>query len=456
MPDQRPSNALGEETDSDPYANVAPPRHDLEDPYATLAPSASSPFTTPHEVRYFGNFEIEREIARGGMGVVYKAKQSGLNRVVALKMILAGHLAGGAEVDRFRQEAQSAAALDHPGIVPIHEIGHHEGQHFFAMAFIDGPSLASRVATGPLPPRKAARIVLKIAEAVHFAHGRGVVHRDLKPANVLLDADDNPKITDFGLAKKVDAEAGLTMTGQVMGTPSYMPPEQASGEQASPAADIYSIGAILYCLLTGRPPFLASNVTETLIQVVEKEPVSPRQLVLNLDRDLETICLKCLQKAPHRRYTDAAELAVDLGNWLEGRPIIARPVGRFERFIRWSRRRPGIFFPSSLLAVLLVLVIQTFADHPEMIRTVRDSAARHMGGALILACLIGTVFGFAYALKNHVGRRIVPEAIHVGYVYLILTVISGGIGVSLAIFGDLILKWSCGVSVDEWFRRMLL
>jgi WD40 repeat protein/tRNA A-37 threonylcarbamoyl transferase component Bud32 len=306
-------------------------------------------------VRYFGNYELQREIARGGMGVVYKARQVKLNRPVALKMILAGNLAGEAEVRRFYLEAEAAANLDHPGIVPIYEVGQHEGQHYFSMGFVEGQSLAYRVAEGPLPPREAAALMVQIAEAVQYAHEKGVIHRDLKPGNVLLDTQGRPKVTDFGLAKQLQSDSGLTASGQVMGTPSYMPPEQAQGRtDIGPLADVYSLGAMLFCLLTSRPPFQADNVMETLKQVLEQDPPAPRSLNAAIPIDLETIAQKCLQKDPHRRYGSARELAEDLNRYLAGEPIRARPVSPAERYWRWARRNPVIATLGGVLTAVLV------------------------------------------------------------------------------------------------------
>jgi WD40 repeat protein/predicted Ser/Thr protein kinase len=314
-------------------------------------------------VRYFGDYELLSEIARGGMGVVYKARQVNLNRVVALKMILAGQLASPEDVKRFYAEAEAAANLDHPGIVPIFEIGAHENQHYFSMAYIEGRSLADRVKDGPLPPREAAELTRKLAEAMAYAHSKGVIHRDLKPANVLLDANGEPKVTDFGLAKKVENDSGLTRTGAIMGTPSYMPPEQAAGktDEVGPLADLYSLGAILYCLLTGRPPFQAANPMDTLRQVLEREPVSISTIYPEIQRDLETICHKCLQKEPAKRYASAQELADDLGRWLRGEPIRARAVSNAERAYRWVKRNPVIsgFAATTTVALLIGTIVSS-------------------------------------------------------------------------------------------------
>lgn len=313
------------------------------------------------QIKYVGEYEIIEEIARGGMGVVFKARQQKLNRTVALKMILAGTLADTADVERFYREARAAGRLKHPNIVPVHEIGEHEGRHYFTMDFVDGNSLAEQIREESLPPRRAAEVVRATAEAVQFAHTQGTVHRDLKPANVLLTADGSPQITDFGLAKmleSVDEEsrAELTATGQILGTPSYMSPEQASGKQelVGPPSDIYSLGAILYACLTGRAPFVADSPVDTLLQVMNKEPVAPRDLNASIPKDVETICLKCLSKAPHQRYGTAGLLAEDLQNFLEGRPVLARPVSATTRIVRWAKRNPAIAALSTLSAVLLL------------------------------------------------------------------------------------------------------
>ena len=282
-------------------------------------------------LRRFGDYELLDEIARGGMGVVFKARQVTLNRIVALKMILAGQLASPADVERFHVEAEAAANLDHPGIVPIFEVGAHEQQHYYSMGFVEGRTLAAWLAEGPLPAIEAARIVRSVCDAVQYAHEQGVIHRDLKPANILLDKDGRPRVTDFGLAKQVHQDSGRTATGQVLGSPAYMPPEQASGrlELIGPSSDVYGLGAVLYALLTARPPFQAPSSAETLRQVIENDPLAPGDLTPGVPRDLSTIVLKCLQKPSSQRYASAAALAEDLQRFLDGRPILARPVGRF-------------------------------------------------------------------------------------------------------------------------------
>jgi WD40 repeat protein len=301
------------------------------------------------------DYEILGVLGRGGMGIVYKARQVPLERTVALKMIGSGAGAGPHELARFRTEARSAARLQHPNIVQIHEVGEYDGRPYLTLEFLDGRSLAQRLGGRPLPAGQAAQLVGTLARAMHYAHGRGVIHRDLKPANVLLAADGTPKITDFGLACRLDAAAGLTQTGVLLGTPSYMAPEQAAGRARAtgPATDVYSLGAILYELLTGRPPFLGETALHTLEQVRSQEPVPPSRLQPGVPRDLETVCLKCLQKEPAKRYATAEALADDLGRFLSGRPIAARRTGAAERAWRWCRRNPAVASLAGALALLL-------------------------------------------------------------------------------------------------------
>jgi tetratricopeptide (TPR) repeat protein len=296
-----------------------------------------------HRVRRVGNYELLQELGRGGMGVVYKAQQAGLNRLVALKMILADVHAGPEELARFRLEAEAVARLQHPHIVQIHEVGEADGRPFFSLEFVEGGSLAAKLHGTPQPARFAARLIETLARAIHFAHERGIIHRDLKPANVLLAADGTPKITDFGLAKRLDNASAQTRSGEVMGTPCYMAPEQAEGrlKDIGASSDIYALAAILYELLTGRPPFNGATAWDTIEQVRTQEPVPPSRLQLNVPRDLETICLKGLRKDPRQRFATSLELAEDLQRYLEGVPIRARPVPAWERGLKWARRRPA-------------------------------------------------------------------------------------------------------------------
>jgi serine/threonine-protein kinase len=291
----------------------------------------------------FSDYEVEGELARGGMGVVYRARQRSLNRPVALKVIRAGEWASAEQVRRFRNEAEMVALLDHPNIVPVHEVGEQAGQLYFSMRLVEGGSLAEHLACFRDDPRAAAGLLATVARAVHHAHQHGVLHRDLKPSNILLDAEGRPHVTDFGLGRRIEVDSSLTQPGALVGTPSYMAPEQTKGQKAAvtTAADVYGLGAILYALLTGRPPFQAENVLDTLVQVREREPQRPRGVNRRVPRDLETICLKCLAKDAERRYGSALALAEDLERFLRGEPIRARRVGMAEHLTKWARRRPA-------------------------------------------------------------------------------------------------------------------
>lgn len=292
--------------------------------------------------RHFGKYELLEELGRGGMGVVYRAWQTDLGRTVALKMILASQYASADELRRFCQEAKAAGGLRHPNIVGVHEVGQQHGQYYFTMDYIAGPTLANRLANGPLPPEDAAACLAAVARAVHYLHTHQIVHRDLKPSNILLEDNGTPFVTDFGLAKLFEEDCQHTRTGTIVGTPSYMAPEQAAGRAgaACPRSDVYSLGAILYETLTGRPPFREANPLDTLVQVLEGEPSLPRHLNPSVPPELEIICLRCLEKNPDHRYATAAALADDLERYLRREPIDARPRGLVPRLRRWVRREP--------------------------------------------------------------------------------------------------------------------
>lgn len=325
---------------------------------------------------YFGDFELVEEIGRGGMGIVYKAHQSSLDRLVAIKMILAGEYSSSDDQARFRAEAEAAARLDHPGIVPVYEVGEHQGRSYFSMKYIEGMTLSQKLGDGPLPSRPSAQILATVAHAIHFAHLHGVLHRDLKPSNVLIDIAGQAHITDFGLAKRIDRaihETGnnnqvtLTHTGQILGTPAYMAPEQATGQRGEigPFSDVYGLGAILYHMLTGRPPFQAASPVDTMIMVLEQDLVPPRVINPIADRDLEMIATRCLQKPPDLRYENAGALADDLDAYLNDEPISARS-GRFghviNRFFRETHHATilenwGLLWMWHSLALLIVCLM---------------------------------------------------------------------------------------------------
>ncbi len=323
------------------------------------AASDTTRFSNPFFLASFGDYELLKEVARGGMGVIYKAKQKSLDRTVAIKVLASGEFASPEYVKRFKAEAAAAAKLQHPNIVAVHEVGQHEGIRYFTMDFVDGPNLSQLMAGRTLAPERAARYLKTLADAIHYAHQQGILHRDLKPSNVLIDPFDEPRVTDFGLARELERESDLTETGQVLGTPGYLPPEQADTTHGrmSPAADVYSLGAILYYMLTARAPFVSGSLRETIRQVLEDEPVPPRLLNPEVPADLETICLKCLQREPNRRYESAAALSEDLRRFMGHEPIVARPVSAVWRFSRWCRRKPAL--ASVWLLVLTLAVVST-------------------------------------------------------------------------------------------------
>lgn len=351
---QAATHGLGQPTDAHLASTVAP-----ASPRITSVPTSSSPPLLSHAD--FPGYELLGELGRGGMGVVYLARQMALNRRVALKVIRSDD-ASPDMVARFRAEAEAVARLQHPHIVQIYEIGvwncGNASSPYFSLELLEGGSLSRLIGGAPLEPQRAAELVRTLAGAVHYAHERGVLHRDLKPSNVLLNADGTPKIVDFGLAKKLDDRSGATRTGDILGTPSYMAPEQALGHRdLGPAADTYALGAILYEALTGRPPFRGATVLDTLEQVRTQEPVPPARLQPTVPRDLNTVCLKCLEKDPRRRYGSSAELADDLDRFLNHRPVRARPVGAVGRLARWARRQPGV--AAALAGVVASLLIGT-------------------------------------------------------------------------------------------------
>ena len=335
--------------------------------HARTLRDANSPRSPANPGQTFGEYELISEVARGGMGVVYRARQTVLDRIVALKMILAGRLANPEDVSRFRSEAAAAGKLQHPNIVAVHDVGEFDGQHYFTMEFIEGASLDQKLAQGPLACRVAARYVRILARAVAYAHKQGILHRDLKPSNILIGSDDEPHVTDFGLAKRLGPESsGQTRTGAIIGTPSYMSPEQAQGksQELGPASDVYSLGAILYELLTGRPPFRAETPLDTVMQVIDNEAVPPRLLNPKIDHDVETICMKCLEKKASLRYPSAEELGADLQRYLDGESIHARSFNVLDRLAhvleRDTRTADFSAWSSMVLAMAAIVGIEHF------------------------------------------------------------------------------------------------
>jgi eukaryotic-like serine/threonine-protein kinase len=373
-------------------------------------PMAREPAPSYHVAagQRFGEYELLAEVARGGMGIVYRARQVALDRVVALKMILAGRLANDDEVQRFRSEAAAAARLQHPNIVAVYDTDVVEGHHFFTMEFIDGASLDRKLADGPLAGKVAARYVRILARAVQYAHKQGILHRDLKPSNILIDANDEPHITDFGLAKKLHGNSGQTRTGAVLGTPSYMSPEQAQGRinELGPACDIYSLGAVLYELITGRPPFRAETPLDTVMQVIDHQPVPPRLLNPKIDHDLETICLKCLEKDPKMRYESAERLGDDLQHFLDGDSINARSFNVIDRLARTLERDQHTADFSAWSSMVLVMAAAVGLEHLAVFALVRfeQPTAYILAARGLLFVSLGCLFW------SHRGRRLLPTS----------------------------------------------
>ncbi|NLS91565.1 MAG: protein kinase [Planctomycetaceae bacterium] len=351
-----------------------------------------------HLPRDFAHFELEEEIGRGGMGVVYKARQKDLDRTVAVKMILDSYLASEEHVRRFHEEARAAARVEHSNIVHIHEVGQWNDQHYFVMEYIEGTSLAEKLCHSTIEPEQAAMLVQRVARAVEHLHQQGIIHRDLKPSNILIDKDGEPHVTDFGLAKLFQKGGQSTATGIIVGTPSYMAPEQAAGksELLGPRCDVYSLGAILYELLTGRPPFQEDRPLDTVMKVLSGEPPLPRSLNRKVPRALELICLKCLAKVPDERYESAAALAEELGRYLKGEPLEVRPPSLVRRIVRWSRREPALATRLGVLGIFFCVQWTNFFVNQNS----ADFAAFHWKALTIIGIWTASAIVFQRCMKS--------------------------------------------------------
>jgi hypothetical protein len=424
-PDQAPADRPAGGPETEPLPAALPPAE-----VPTLAPSGPDMTAEETTCPLVPGYQILSELGRGGMGVVYKARQEGLDRLVALKMILAGSHAGPEHLARFRAEARVIGHLRHPHIVQVYQVGQHEGKPFLALEFADGGSLAQALDGRPWPAERAAALVAKLAAAVHAVHGQGIIHRDLKPGNVLL-IDGEPKVTDFGLAKQVEGgTSGPTATNAALGTPSYMAPEQTGGRnrEVGPAADVYALGAILYELLTGRPPFRADTPLDTMLLVVSEEPPPPRQLCRAVPLDLEKVCLKCLAKRPAERYASAAALADDLRRFCAGEPVSARPPSLLRRFARWRDGHHGTAVALAIAACIWLACFAISALARNFLAAPAFAAALLLfvrptwrtvavaAGALLFLCLFqwvvflrqGTLLGVALALAFEAAQGLVP------------------------------------------------
>jgi eukaryotic-like serine/threonine-protein kinase len=374
---------------------------------------AKRPLPPGLKSRFFGDYEILNELARGGMGVVYRARQLGLNRLVALKMVQSSHLLSDEARLRFRVEIEAVAQLNHPHIVSLYESGEQDGAHYFTMRLVEGGDLSARLKQ-ERPLRERVQLLVKVCRAVHYAHQRGILHRDLKPSNILVDGEGEPHVADFGLAKSLDHDTGFTFTSSVLGSPNYMAPEQASGKirQLTTAVDVYGLGAILYHLLAGRPPFQAKTPIETLRQVLDNDPAPPRSADPQADRDLETIALKCLRKEPGARYGTAEELAQDLERWLAGDPILARPLGPFATVWRWSRRHPAAAALGAALVMALAAIVVGTAIAAVRIQRAEERSAGHLRESFLReasSLRLGSEWG-----HRDEGLRLIGDAVALG------------------------------------------
>jgi eukaryotic-like serine/threonine-protein kinase len=413
------------------------------------ASQASDDIAAAAPAVWFGHFKLLAELGRGGMGVVYKARQKDLDRLVALKMILGNQLASEEQVRRFQVEAQAVARLSHPHIVHIYETGEVHGQQYFAMQYVDGPSLAARLKRGPLPVEEATRCLIPVAHAVAYLHTRGVVHRDLKPANILLDAAGYPYVTDFGLVKLLEADSHMTHSGVIIGTPSYMAPEQAAGHHAvvGPRSDVYSLGAILYEMLTGRPPFREETPLDTLVQVLEGEPAALRQLNPKVPHELELMCLKCLAKDANERYTTAAELADDLERFTRGEAIRARPQSVGQRLARWLRQEPAL--ASHLVVIALCAVISQLSYHLFHPAT----AATH---AKVMANL-GAWAILSVACQWLLRRERYPDLVRLTWLTVDAILITAELWLVEAVYSPLLIIYALFIVASGlWFRTWLV
>jgi serine/threonine protein kinase len=394
-----PSDSLHDDSTRPPMRGERPAPNGTNGSANGLLKRAARRHPVESENTRFGDYELLSEVARGGMGVVYKARQASLNRTVALKMILSGRLATDDDIGHFYSEAKAAAALNHPGIVQIYEVGEVAGQHFFSMEFVDGQTLAQRLIDGPLPPEEAAVLIANVADAVEFAHQAGIVHRDLKPANIILDSVGHPHVTDFGVALQSDRETHAE-NGSPVGTASFMPPEQAAGELdlIGPASDVYSLGATLYCLRSGTPPFRAANPSDTLVQVLSREPIPLRRLNDRIPVDLETITAKCLEKDPGRRYATARELALDLRRFLMLEPIHARPASQWTHLTKWARRNPSLALLAAVVIASVGALFATSLMYNSLLREERTLAQVSERRALQL-------LGLSESLLAEMGQR---------------------------------------------------